>query len=300
MSDEPINLAHYHGVPTTLGLAKIDTINAILPEVYKTACAAIVECEQIDECKDWADKAAALVSYAKQAKDKTLQNHAQRIQLRALRRVGELLAEIEPSKGGRPKATDGTVSSLSDRQQAAQDAGLSERQHATALRIAHVPEQQFEEQVESSPAPTVTAVADIGTDHARAEQRAETPTASDKAARERRAAEAEDAVDEFGGAVDRLHKAFLKLRKIARGDAFFQLGPASRTAVAKRCNTYIVLLLEIRDALDPEAKAPSALRGHGTYAELSAKRAAAHAKYEPARRAPRRKNPRPGYGLPPE
>ena len=40
---------------------------ARLPRTYEAARAALAECQQLDECKDWADKAAALASYAKQA-----------------------------------------------------------------------------------------------------------------------------------------------------------------------------------------------------------------------------------------
>jgi hypothetical protein len=74
---------------------------------------------------------AFLASYAHQADDDTLQKMAVRIQARAIRRCGELLNQIEASKGGRPT-------------QAAREAGLSEWQQKTAVRVANVPEQQFE------------------------------------------------------------------------------------------------------------------------------------------------------------
>jgi len=56
---------------------------------------ALATCERIDECKDWADKAAALASYAKQADDQTLHHLATRISARAIRRAGELLQQFE-------------------------------------------------------------------------------------------------------------------------------------------------------------------------------------------------------------
>src|SRR5262245_29355236 len=71
---------------------------AMLPEKYVAATKALSECTVIDECKDWADKAAALASYAKQAEDDTLLKMAKRIQARAVRRAGELLKEIPPAK----------------------------------------------------------------------------------------------------------------------------------------------------------------------------------------------------------
>jgi hypothetical protein len=44
----------------------------------------------------------ALASYARQAHDDTLLKLATRIQARAMQRVGELLKEIKPNKGGAP------------------------------------------------------------------------------------------------------------------------------------------------------------------------------------------------------
>jgi hypothetical protein len=46
--------------------------NAKLPAVYEQASAALKECERIDECQDWADRAEALASYARQAENHKL------------------------------------------------------------------------------------------------------------------------------------------------------------------------------------------------------------------------------------
>ena len=78
---------------------------ALLPACYQNAKAALANCEQIDECQSWADKAAALASYARQAKDNQLLKMSTRIKDRAVRRAGELLKQIEPDKGGRPLET---------------------------------------------------------------------------------------------------------------------------------------------------------------------------------------------------
>ena len=188
-------------------IAKIGTLNARLPEVYETACAALVECEQIDECKDWADKAEALASYARQAKNKTLLETAQRIQVRALRRCGELIREIEPKSGARtdlePDAAAGT------RSQAARDAGLSPRQQATTLRIASVPAEQFEVQVESSPPPTATEMAEAGTARREPPVRWQIVEPPDQLTLQERMVLARMATT-----LTQLHKLFLKARKI--------------------------------------------------------------------------------------
>lgn len=78
----------------------IPASRAALPAAYEAARTALAECSRIDECKTWADKAAALASYAKQADDKSLENHATRIRARAISRCGELLQQIEAAKGG--------------------------------------------------------------------------------------------------------------------------------------------------------------------------------------------------------
>jgi hypothetical protein len=136
--------------------------HAKLPAIYEAAKTAIAECAQIDECKDWADKAEALASYARQADDDSLRRMADRIQGRAVRRCGELIREIAPRDGtdGRPKKGNGGVTL--NRDEVAEDAGLSLRQKRTALRVANVPEAEFEELIESEDPPTVTQLAEYG------------------------------------------------------------------------------------------------------------------------------------------
>jgi hypothetical protein len=88
---------------------------------------------------------------------------ADRIQARAIRRCGELLKEIQPAKGTRTdiEPRNGGDTRLT-RAQAAEDAGLSKRQKDTALRVASVPAEEFEEAIESDKPPTVTELAERG------------------------------------------------------------------------------------------------------------------------------------------
>ena len=46
---------------------------AKLPATYEAAKTALMECDRIDECMAWADKMAALASYAKQIEDEELE-----------------------------------------------------------------------------------------------------------------------------------------------------------------------------------------------------------------------------------
>lgn len=136
---------------------------AKLPAVYEGAKVALAECERIDECRDWADRAEALASYAKQAQDDALRRMADRIQARAIRRCGELLNQIKADVGGRPPKETGPGAQTSfTRTDAAREAGLTRHQHHTAVRVARVPAPEFEEAVEADEPPTVTALADKG------------------------------------------------------------------------------------------------------------------------------------------
>lgn len=140
--------------------------SARLPANYEAAKLAIAEASKVDECKDWADKALALASYARQAKDQALEIMATRIRVRAIRRVGALLLEVEKAQGGDRKSgkikKEG-VRLFDSRKSAASKAGISEFQAKQSIRVANVPEATFEMQVESENPPTVTELARQGT-----------------------------------------------------------------------------------------------------------------------------------------
>ena len=135
--------------------------NARLPDTYEAAAKAIAECARIDECADWANKAEAMAAYARMSEDDSLRRRCDRIQARAIRRCGELLREYDGRSDNARKQTDGT-DSLITRRRAAEDAGMSERQQTTAARVANVPEDDFNAQVEGDDPPTVTALAEQG------------------------------------------------------------------------------------------------------------------------------------------
>jgi hypothetical protein len=135
---------------------------ATLPEKYEAAKVALAECNRIDECKNWADKSAALASYAKQGADKEMENTAMRIRARAIRRCGELLDQIEKKQGGDRRDQRGGKSPLVSRKSAAKAAGMSDDQMKDALRVAKVNGESFERQMESDNPPTITALAEQG------------------------------------------------------------------------------------------------------------------------------------------
>lgn len=151
-------------MPDSTALVPVETLTpevvngATLPARYSMACDALVAAQDVDECMEWADRAAALASYARQSKDRSLLNMATRIRARAIQRCGEMVVAV-------PKATniqneDGHVLG---RTEAARRAGLSEHETRTAVAVASVPKDEFEAQVESDSPPTVTSLAKQGT-----------------------------------------------------------------------------------------------------------------------------------------
>jgi hypothetical protein len=107
--------------------------------------------------------APALRAYAVMRDDVALTSYAQRIHLRSVRRIGLLLKQIEPQRGGDRGGPMGGHPPVGEtRTKAAEAAGLSEHQRKTALRVANVPEPQFTRQAESASTPTVTRLAEQG------------------------------------------------------------------------------------------------------------------------------------------
>jgi hypothetical protein len=82
---------------------------------------------------------------------------ADRIQARAIRRCGELLEQIKAASNRHDVSSGVDTVTARGRKQAARDAGLSDRQRVTAIRVARVPDPEFEDAVEAFNPPTVTA-----------------------------------------------------------------------------------------------------------------------------------------------
>ena len=145
--------------------ANISISNAPLPRTYEAAKVALANCTNIDECKDWADKAQAMASYARQANDDSLHQYATRIQQRAVRRCGELLKQFDArGDNNRKIETDATDSFYLPPSQAqvARSAGLSERQQVTAVRVANIPREEFDAVVDGPEPTTVSKLAEMG------------------------------------------------------------------------------------------------------------------------------------------
>jgi hypothetical protein len=143
----------------TGALTPADIAAARLPAAYLAAREALTACDRLDECQAWADRAHALASYARQARDGTLLKLARRIKARAVQRMGTLLRAVPSQKGQR---TDLTQAGPPTRAAVAASAGLSRGQARDAIRVASVPRAAFERAVEGPHPPTVTALAARG------------------------------------------------------------------------------------------------------------------------------------------
>ena len=104
--------------------------------------------KNIDEVKDIRDKAEALRAYAKQAGySLEMQNQCAEIKIRAERKAGEMLAETELNKGGRPaEKTSNTMLQVND--QTLSDLGIERIQSHRWQKIASIPEDKFEERID--------------------------------------------------------------------------------------------------------------------------------------------------------
>jgi phage N-6-adenine-methyltransferase len=110
---------------------------------YNAMRAAIVKAHSVDEVKDIRDRAEALRHYAKQSGEGIEQiNLVTEIKLRAERRAGELLKEMEKEKGGRPSKTPTVVGGVS-----LADMGITYNQSSNWQSIAAIPEAVFENHI---------------------------------------------------------------------------------------------------------------------------------------------------------
>jgi hypothetical protein len=114
---------------------------------YEAARQALSEAHRVDEVKDIRDKALAMATYARQAKDRDLITWATEIKLRAERRAGELLREMEKNQGGKPETVNPKPVASPDRLDKAptlRSLGVTKQQSSDWQKLAKIPEKEFE------------------------------------------------------------------------------------------------------------------------------------------------------------
>lgn len=111
---------------------------------YDAMCRAIAEAHAIDEVKDIRDKAMAIEHYAKQAKNTEAETKACEIRLRAERRCGQMVGEMEKARPGRPPNNPSHDTTYSRGAQTLTQLGISRDQSSRWQKLAAIPEDQFE------------------------------------------------------------------------------------------------------------------------------------------------------------
>lgn len=115
-------------------------------------CRAIAECHAVDEVKDLRDKALAIEEYMRRANNPEPERRACAIRLRAERKAGQLLKQME-----RAKAANGRPRKASSRTRLS-DLGVSYDQSSKWQKLADVPEDDFEAVLAGPGKPSTTGI----------------------------------------------------------------------------------------------------------------------------------------------
>jgi hypothetical protein len=124
---------------------------AELAVLIQAAGRSLVLAASVPELKDVRDQAEAIRAYARQ-RDGCLevQNAAAELKVRAERRLGELLLELDRNGGGRPEKTPPSVGGVSEARPATLDElGINYMQSSRWRQIAALPERAFEHFLET-------------------------------------------------------------------------------------------------------------------------------------------------------
>jgi N6-adenosine-specific RNA methylase IME4 len=116
---------------------------------YDAACRALAEAAAVDEVKGVLDLAAALRAYARQAKNRDAELNAARIRVRAIKRLGEMIAEqkttVGLAKGGQPyQASTCTGAEQVERPLTLEEAGIDRKLSSYAQKVAALGPIRFE------------------------------------------------------------------------------------------------------------------------------------------------------------
>lgn len=112
---------------------------------YDNAKRALAEARSVDEVKDIRDKAMAMRTYAQQAKDRTLEEDAIEIRLRAERRLGEMMAEQPKAQGGWKSC--GVPDTPQDATPSLSSQGIDKNLAKRARKLGKMSKERFEEEV---------------------------------------------------------------------------------------------------------------------------------------------------------
>ena len=112
--------------------------------LYDKAKTAIAEYKTVDEVKNFRDKALAISQYAREAKDYDLEHGAAVARVRAERKCGELLAEMDMAKGNQ-HVNSARSQRTTEQPKTLTDMGISKDQSSKWQQLAKVPDKEFED-----------------------------------------------------------------------------------------------------------------------------------------------------------
>jgi hypothetical protein len=124
---------------------------------YNALLLALDRCHTVDEVKACHDKSAAIAEYARQAHDEEALRRFREIQLRAKRRLGQLLSATEKAKGGGDQRSDHRSRPATGGPKTLSEHGISKSLSSEAQRLAAIPDPVFE-QVMAEPKPSTTKI----------------------------------------------------------------------------------------------------------------------------------------------
>jgi hypothetical protein len=123
------------------------------PTLYEDMCRAIEAVHKVDEARKIRSKAAALEEYARQALNLDAERKAVEIRLRAERKAGQLLAQMDRSKGGGEKGVGRRGKNAVDQHDSIptlEELGISRDQSSQWQKMGAIPQDEFDELIGSS------------------------------------------------------------------------------------------------------------------------------------------------------
>ena len=124
---------------------------------YDSMIRAIAVCHDIDEIKEIRDKALAFEKYAQVAMNTDAEYQCAEIRVRAERKAGKLLANMEKAKRGPDKSGQGSQRGTAENK-ALSDLGISKNQSSKWQQLAALEDEKFEAAISGAGKPSTSGM----------------------------------------------------------------------------------------------------------------------------------------------